>query len=133
MSLRHAFTLGSFGWQREFSGAVLMPKTWCRRHSCALSDPCKDQEQQSWEPRPGRQRGESGVGLLGSTGADGGWPGGGFRATRRRGSAAVEAAWSLEVELHGEGQLRRGGGAGQEAAGMAETQSDEPFFGGLVG
>ena len=55
------------------------------------------------------------------------------RPGRRTESAAVEALRSLEMDSHGEGQLRRGGGAGQEAAGRAQTQSDEPFFGRLVG
>ncbi len=37
------------------------------------------------------------------------------------------------MHSHGQAQLRRCRGCGQEAAGRAKAQLDEPFFSGFVG
>ena len=61
------------------------------------------------------------------------WPeGAGAGAPRRRVSVAVEA-WVPEMYSHGEGELWRSGGAGQEPTGKASPERGESFFRGLVG
>ncbi len=51
---------------------------------------------------------------------------------RQRVSAAVEAR-EPEMDSHGEGELWRSGGAGQEPTGKVSSELGESFFCGLVG
>ena len=54
----------------------------------------------------------------------------GLEAENERGGRSLG---SQRMHSHGEGQLRRCGGAGQKPAGRTQTKSGEPFFGRLMG